>query len=378
MAAPHRVLLRSLADWSTGGFPVTTLYLDVDGRRRPRRAEWLGAAEALLRRSGEEYRARTAERERTDSAARDVDRILRHLTDRLDRRGNVRGVAVFSSAGADLWADVPLSRPVRDRSTVAPRPDLVPLEALVERAESICTAVVGREKARVFLTTLGEVEELPQILDEVPGRHDQGGWAQARLQRHTEDHVQRHLKHTAEFLLRLRQDGRFDHLVLGGSPALVAELERDLHEYVRPAIVERASLPIAASAQDVLAHALDLERRLEEGRERRAVERLMAEWKGGTGRAVAGWDHTLPALEAGRVDTLVLPHTGRAGGVRCPRCGHLEERGRTCAMCGTATEEADLVEEAVEAALRRGCRVETVSHGAALEDVGGVGALLRF
>jgi peptide subunit release factor 1 (eRF1) len=69
--------------------------------------------------------------------------------------------------------------------------------------------------------------------------------------------------------------------------------------------------------------------------------------------------------------------------VRCPSCGHLAADGARCPICGTATEpEPDLVEEAVEAALRNGSRVETVPAGVEgadeLEAAGGIGALLRF
>jgi peptide subunit release factor 1 (eRF1) len=138
---------------------------------------------------------------------------------------------------------------------------------------------------------------------------------------------------------------------------------------------------MAASADDVLDRITDLEVELERRREREAVERLLSEAASGTGRAVTGMEETLSALEASRVEVLVLPEDLRAEGVRCERCGHRApaDPDAPCRSCGGPVAPVpDLVEEAVELALRGRCRVETVAEGNRLADVGGVGALLRF
>ena len=377
MAPIDRELLRKLAGWETHGQPVTSLYVDVDGRRWPRRGEYVRRAEDLLRQACDEARLRDRDEHR--SVCGDVDRMGSFVRDEFERKGPVRGLAVFSCSGAGLWEQASVTQPVRDRVVVGPRPHLLPLEAILELAETFCVALVDRERARIFVASLGEIEEVSDLLDDVPGQHDQGGWAQARLQRHIEDHVQRHLKHTAETLLRLYQRRRFEHLVLAGPDEAVSELERELHDYVRRTILGRASLAMAAPADEVLAVVVDLERDLEAGREREAVDRLISETAGGTGRAVAGPDDTLLALEGGRVEVLVVAAGLDAAGVRCSRCGHLASRGERCAVCGgPVTLVPDLVEETVELALRQRCRVETVADDEPLRGFGGIGALQRF
>ncbi|HEX2031124.1 MAG TPA: Vms1/Ankzf1 family peptidyl-tRNA hydrolase [Actinomycetota bacterium] len=372
MPAPDPGLVRKLADWETGGLPVTSLYLDVDGRRRPRRADFVGRAEDLVRRARDRA---PADRDAARSVHRDLERVLRFVRDDFDRRG-VRGLAVFACSDAGLWEEVALAAPLRDRLVVRPGPYLLPLEAVLERSEAFCVALVDRAKARLLRASLGQAEEVSDILDEVPGRHDQGGWAQARLQRHIEDHVLRHLKHVAEVLLRQRQRGAFDRLVLSGPHEVVAELERELHDYVRRAVVERATLPVGASTTDVAALATAVEERLDREREEEAVARVVSER--GAGRAVAGLEPTLEALASGRVETIVVPSDLDSEGFRCPACGRLTVAGSRCPVCGSATEPSvDLLEEAVEVALRQGCRVETVA-GDGLAEVGGIGALLRF
>jgi peptide chain release factor subunit 1 len=378
-APANRERIRSLAGWATGGLPVTTLYLDVDGRRRPRRRDYVRRAEDLTATACDEARTGMS-RQAFLSVCGDSGRIRSFVGDDLERRGAVRGLALFSCSGAGLWEAVELSQPVRDAVRVAPRPHLVPLEALLELAETFCTVLVDRERARILVSSLGEIEEISRLLDDVPGKHDQGGWAQARLQRHIEDHVHRHLRHVADTLLRIQRREAFDHLVLAGPEEAVAELERELHDYARRRILARITLTMAASADEVLERIIDLELDLEARRERDAVDRLVSEAGAGTGRAVTGMADTLTALEARRAEVLVLAGNLRATGIRCQRCGHLAARPEgPCEACGGAVVEVpDLVEEAVELALRHRCRVETVADGETLGRVGSVGALLRY
>ena len=378
MAPPDLELLRKLADWPADGFPVTSLYLDADGRRYPRRADVERHAESLLRRAI--AAAEDLDRDGNRSACRDVELIRDFLRDRFDRRG-ARGLAVFSSSGAGLWHEQPLPRPIRDRVAVRPTPYLLPLEAMVERAESICIVLVDREKARIVLSRLGQAEEASRILDDVPGQHDQGGWSQARLGRHIDDHVQRHLKRVAGALLQQQRGGRFDHLVLAGPDEVVAELERELHDYVRRTVVDRASLPVTAPLTQVQELAAGVEARLEREREEETIRRLVE--GAAHGRAVLGLDGTMAALPESRVDTLVVAAGLEAEGVRCPACGRMAPVGARCPVCGARTvPEPELIEAAVEAALRSAARVETIpaeADGAArLDGAGGIGALLRF
>lgn len=378
-APGDRERIRTLAGWDTGGLPVTTLYLDVDGRRRPRRGDYVRRAEDLAGAACDQ--ARRLGREAHRSACGDAERIGSFVRDGLERRGPVRGLALFSCSGAGLWEDVQVSQPIRDGVRVGTRPHLLPLEAILEMAETFCTVLVDRERARIFLSSLGEIEEVSRLSDDVPGQHDQGGWAQARHRRHIEDHVQRHLKHVADTLLGIQRRRPFDHLVLAGPEEAVAELERDLHDYARRRILGRVSLPMTASADQVLDRVMHLEVELEGRREIEAVERLLSEADSGTGRAVTGMGETLSAMEANRAEVLVLSSDLRAAGVRCQRCGHLASDGHDlpCGLCGgPVVEVPDLVEEAVELALRQRSRVETVADGEALAEVGGVGALLRF
>jgi peptide chain release factor subunit 1 len=380
MTVLDRETLRKLAEWNTNGFPVVSLYLDVDGRRFPKRADYVARADHLIRRAREEAQG-MEDRAHARSVHGDAKRMWDFVSDEFDRKGGVRSLTLFGCSAMGLWEELTLPAWVPERILIGERPYLLPAEVVLQGYEDVCLALVDREKARLFVSALDRIEEVSDVLDDVPGWHDQGGWSQARFQRHIKEHVLRHLKHVSEVLMGLFRRHRYQRLVLAGPDEVVAELERELHDYVRRTIVARTSLPMHSSPTDVLQTIRELEEQMERRREEEAVGRLWAEIEAQTGRAVAGMVDTIAALEEGRVETLIVGADLEASGVRCPSCGHLAPRGRSCPACGARMDETpDLVEEAVESALRQRCRVEVLTQGFAddLARHGGIGALLRF
>jgi peptide chain release factor subunit 1 len=292
-------------------------------------------------------------------------------------RGPSRGVALFSCSSSGLWEEVVVSRPLQDRAVLADHPHVLPLEALVETYETFCTVLVDREKARIFVSRMGRIQEETDVFDDVPGRHDQGGWSQARYQRHIEDHVERHLRHVGEELFRYFKRRGFDHLILAGPEEVVVEFDRALHDYLKRRVVARVTLPMTATAAEVLDRSLQVEEEVEARREREVVEKVTAEAAAGR-QAVIGLEPVLAALNDSRIDTLVVPFGVAAEGVKCTRCGWLGTSGTRCRACGGPTERVvDVVESAVAKAIRQSSRVETLSNWEGREKAE-VGALLRF
>lgn len=367
--------LRKLADWRANGAPVSSLYLDVDGRRYPRKGDYEVRAEELAH--GLRSQAAELDRTRRSSVGKDADRMLEFIS--ALERGPARGVVLFSCAEGSLWEEVLVPRSVRDRSVVADQPYVLPLEALVETYQTFCTVIVDREKARIFLARMGRIREETDLFDDVPGQHDQGGWSQARYQRHIEEHVGKHLKRVADVLLAFFKRKNFDHLILAGPEEILPQLEQDLHDYLRQRTVARTTLAMTASATEVLLRSVAIEEAVEAERERRALDRLRAESAAGR-HAVMGLDAALSTLNEGRVDTLVVPFGVSRKGLRCSSCGRLALEGDTCSTCGGDMDPVpDVVESAVSSALRQRARVETISV-LELDNPGeqDVGALLRY
>ncbi|MGH2660263.1 MAG: Vms1/Ankzf1 family peptidyl-tRNA hydrolase [Actinomycetota bacterium] len=368
-------LLRKLAEWDPGGVPITSVYLTVDGRRYPRKSDYDVRLDELLRRA--RAQAEGLSNPAVRSVESDLGAIRSYVHDEFER-GDTRGLALFSAHAAGLWEEVRLPRPVHDRVTVASAADVLPLEQALETYRSLCMALVDYEKARLFLSELGRVEEVTAVWDEVPGRHDQGGWAQMRMQRHVDDHRQRHLKRVAEALFRLLKRRPFEALVLAGPAEARLELQRNLHPYLRARVRAGLTLAMTATVDEVAAACLAVEEELERGAETVKVEALKEAVDSG-GRAVTGLAETLAALAEGRVGELVVSLDLAASGLSCPSCGRLTDHGSKCPTCGTKMEAVpDVVEAAVALALRQGCRVQTVVDRDGLAHHGGIGALLRF
>src|SRR2546428_1851300 len=126
-----RDFLRKLAGWSAGGAPVASLYLDVDGRRHPRKQDYLARAQLLCHKLTKDGQG--LDRHGRLSVAKDTERMLEWL-DGLDR-GPSRGVALFSCSSSRLRAEGLASRPGSDRALLAHQPYVLPPGALVEAYE---------------------------------------------------------------------------------------------------------------------------------------------------------------------------------------------------------------------------------------------------
>lgn len=375
MAELDHDFLRKLAEWDTKGAPVSTVYMNVDGKRFPRKQDLELRADDLCRQLRD--KAAGLDRDAKKSVEDDCARIKQYLADL--ERGATRGVALFASSRAGLWEAVALPRPVTDHAAVGDSPYLLPLEAVVETYESFCTVIVDRSKARVFLARMGEIEEQSDVFDDVPGQHKQGGWSQARYERHIDEHAEQHLKHVADVLLRFFKRRKFDHLIIAGPDELLPHFEGVLHDYLKQRVAMKTPLSMVATSDEVLEKSLAAEEAIEIERERQTVERLRAESAAGR-QAVVGLRGVLEALNDGRVDTLVVPFGFESKGARCTECGRLWANGSKCRICGGSLEHvADVVENAVAAAVRQSSRVETITFPEALpEPLEDVGALLRY
>lgn len=375
MTELDQTLVRRLAEWIPGDAPVMSLYLSVDGRRLPRKVDYELRLDEALRRARD--LAADLDKRARGSVEQDCAAIVAFVRERFER-GSTRGLALFSSSSNGLWEDVELPRPVRNHVDVGPSANVLQLEAVLETYPTTCTALVDHQNGRLFLAHLGCIEEISEVSDDVPNRHDQGGLAQMRLQRHVDDHRQKHLKHVAEELFHLQERRNFDHLILAGATEVVAELERELHDYVAKRVRARIVLPVTAPAQEVLERSLALDEELEAQREREEAERLLEAVAARRG-AVGGLDGVLSAVWEARAGELLVDGELRHPGSVCGTCGRLASTNGSCSACGGRTEAVrDVVETGVAVALRQGCRIESITQDGLLAEVGGIGAFLRF
>jgi peptide chain release factor subunit 1 len=258
--------------------------------------------------------------------------------------------------------------------TFEPQPDVAPLLALADEYERYAVAVVDKGNARILSVFVGEIEEREEIRDLVISKHDQGGWSQARYQRHHEAHVYWHLKRVVQQLSELLRRRRFDRLIVMGPEEATSALRHVLPHALAQRLVAVVPGSLTASDRDIVERTLAVEREIE----REAEERLLGhvlDNAGPGGRATVGVAPTLAALWADLVQTLLVAHGLRIDGSECPNCARLEPgRLERCPTCNAAMRPVhDLFHGAMARALDQAGRVE-VLQGAA----GGLGAVLRY
>jgi peptide chain release factor subunit 1 len=363
-----------------GSCVVTSCYLDVDGRRHPRHADYETHLEHLLREAREKAAGFGSEAVR--SVAGDVDRIRNWVRGGFDR-SHVRGLAFFACSADGFFEVVESPLPVSNDVVVNHTPHVRPLEAILQAYDRFAVLLVDRQRARLFRFELGELTEHTEVFDAVPrGSAQTGHPAQgsrgSHVQRHTDEITHRHLKHAADVTFAELQRRPVDHVILGGPHEIVAELEGLLHTWVRDRVVDRLVIATTAGPDEVRQAALTVEAAHARRSEAALVERLRNAIGTGSG-GVAGLEATLAALVERRVDVLLVSDGYATEGWRCRSCRYLGPKGRTCPVCKNSMDLVDdVVEEAVQEALANKCRVQIVRENADLDVLGRIGAVLRF
>src|SRR5262249_10996155 len=146
------------------------------------------------------------------------------------------GLALFAAGLDNIWKPIPLIDSVPDGIKIGREFYLAPLVPLVGRGDGALVAVVGREQGRLFRLQGGRLRELANRTEQQPGSHDQGGWSQARYQRHIEELAGRHLRDVAEELDRQVRRLRSPRVVIVSSEQTRAELDDLLPSATRNAL----------------------------------------------------------------------------------------------------------------------------------------------
>jgi peptide chain release factor subunit 1 len=284
---------------------------------------------------------------------------------------------VFADSLDDLWVTLPLAEVVRDTIKIDRACHVAPLVSLVGVGDGALVAVVGREAGDIYRLRGGRLEQVVDQTEEQPSRHDQGGWSQARFQRHIDNLAAEHMRAVAAELDR--------HVRRLDNPAVVVvateenrgEFEEMVAQETRAALagwVQAEAHATPAQLLDVVAPVLD------ESRARRQEE-VLARWReeaGRDGRAASGWAATLEAASDSRVDVLLFHEGAQREAWQCPSCGRAAADAGRCPLDGVELERRDDgLDLAIRHAFANGGRALAIT-GPDLDPVEGIGAILRF
>ena len=367
--------LRELAAFRTENSCAISVYVNLDPSEVPTPGDAQTRMNALLAAAEKADRSDLTHDARA-GLKRDFERIGRWFDDDFQRGS--RGLAIFAAGNDNFWSPLPLPEPVPDGVRVGRDFYLAPLVPLVARSDGAIIAVVGREQGQLFRLRDGRLHEIAQQFDEQPGQHDQGGWSQARYQRHIEKLVQEHLKGFAEELDKTRRRARTLKVVLVCSEDMRGEFTEALSTEARESIAGWAPAEAHATPAQLLEAVTPVLEKVQSKDEQDAIARWREE-VGRNGRAATGWAETLEAASDGRVEVLLFREGVDHPALRCPACGRAALAGGSCPLDGTSLEPVDAgLDLAVHQTLAHGGSVWAIRHHDDLAPVEGIGALLRF
>lgn len=378
---PTRVL-RRLARIKPGRYPVVSCYIKLEPRDRAR-GKYLIKFRNRLKELDRSLEWLVPDKKEREAVRRDLERV-RGFMATPSRLPATQGLAIFASKPLGLFEVVPLPRVYRSRLAVDRSAFVRELAALEADVGRLLTVVVDRTAARIFEVSAYEAKEVAAIRatastrggkyhsdrQDAPGRGEHGYHNRIRQER------QRHLEAVARALFERDRAEPVHGLVIAGPGPEATALEPFLHPYIRERLLGSAHLN-PREATPALVHAATVAVR--EAYQREAQHDLLHDLEegGGRGWAVNGVAETLRALSRGQVRTLLVNGDFGCPGYRMAGTGRLALEPAEGRSEGEPVPVLDVVDDAIEEALRQGVGVE-VLHEAPARTVTGLAGLLRF
>ena len=371
--------LERLNNFRAGRNRVVTCYLKLEPRDRTR-GKYLIKVKNRIKTVSESLDGSDLSRAVREAVRADLAR----LDDFLQQPGNLpatRGLAVFLCGPLDLFEVVPLPKVYRSRVVIDRHPLIRELAAVEDEFGRLLTVVADRALARIFEVTAFDVTEVGSF--EAGNARTKrfssqsGRWGEHNYNNRIRQEKARHYEVVARALFQLKQQQPVRGIVLAGPGKEAGAVEPFLHAYVADRVIGTTKLnPQTASAADVREATLTVREAHERESERLRVEEMIEAV--GNGWAVNGLPGTLRRLARGQVQTLLVNAESYMPGFKCIASGRLAADARSCRLEGDAEPVIDLVDEAIEEALRQHVQVDVVYEPHAGKAIEGLAGLLRF
>jgi peptide chain release factor subunit 1 len=375
--------LDRLAQFEPAPYPVVSLYLNTQADHTGRDRHQSFVRNELKARS-RTYPEGSPER---DSLDKDLERIASYLESELQPSTN--GVAIFACSAGELFEAVQLSAPITEHwLSIGDTPHLYPLARLESQYPRYAAVVADTNTARILVFAAAELVSQREVKGTKTRRSQQGGWSQARFQRHISNYHQQHIKEVIDALERIVQQEGITQIFFAGDEVVLPLFREQLPKHLAEKVVDHLRLDTHAPVSDILPATIDALKRLNEQTDRERVDAAVNGYRSG-GLGTVGPERTLDALVKGQVDELLI--TASLGGIQAPipgasQAASLDKTILTPAVQTEAGGEAAtadprvvrLAEELVRRAKGTSARVTFIEDPSLLDEFGGVAALLRF
>ena len=375
--------LDKLAQLDPVPYPVVSLYLNTQPGQTGRDQH-----QAFVR-SEFKSRCRTypeGSPER-DSLDKDLERITTYLDTELAPAAN--GVAIFACSAGEIFEAVQLSAPIDQHWLyIGDTPHLYPLARVESRYPRYAAVVADTNRARIFVFAAAELVSEQAVTGQKTRRTSQGGWSQARFQRHVENYHQQHIKEVVATLEQLVERESIEHIILVGDEVVVPLLKGQLPKLLAEKVIDRVKLDAKAPVSAVLDATLEAMALQNAQSDSEKVATAIDNYRAGT-LGIVGPEKTLDALVRGQVDELLITSNLQELDAPIPGASVAAAMDSTIfqpaveATAGGEAAQADprvlrLSEELVRRAKQTGAGVTVIEDASLLQEFGGVAGILRF
>jgi peptide chain release factor subunit 1 len=373
-ATSPQELMDNLLTFDAVPAPVISLYVDARVNEVGKR-NFLPFVRKQLSERVKSYPLNTDERA---SIEEDFVRIMRYLEEGV--REPSQGVALFACSALDDYFQVGQfdAHFERNRLVVADRPHVYPLARLIDQYRHYAVVLADTNRAQIFVFAAGRAVDQEDIENVKTKRSSVGGWSQARYQRHEENYHLHHAKEVVDALERTVRDEQIEHVILAGDDTVVIPILREqMSKELQEKVIDVLSLGIDTPEHELLEESLTAFRRHDSLTDMQKVEQLLGEFRGDN-LAVAGVPDTLAALSNGQVEELLI--VAAADGLKFDE----EEVRKVLKVYGAddipeTFDQRYVADELIRRATQMSAaQVTFIEDTTRLEQLGGVGALLRY
>jgi peptide subunit release factor 1 (eRF1) len=375
--------LDRLARFEPVPYPVVSLYLNTQPNERGRDQFQTFVRQEFKARS-RTYPPGSPERQSLD---KDLERIATFLDNELQPAAN--GVAIFACSAGEMFETVQLTAPIEQHwLSIGDTPHLYPLARVESKYPRYAAVVADTNTARIMVFATGELESQRDVNGEKTRRSSQGGWSQARFQRHIENYHLQHVKEVIDALEKIVQQEGITRIVTAGDEVILPLLREQMPRHLADKLVDHVKLDAKAPLDDVVSATVDAMGRQNERTDREKVDVAIGAYRAG-GLGVVGPEETLEALVRGQVDELLL--AANVGALRKVSAQAAQATANDSTLVEPAVETAAggeaaradpqvvrLADELVTRAKQTGARITFIEDASLLRSYGGVAALLRF
>lgn len=332
--------LNRLSEIAPNRSPLLSCFLDLKTPKEKLRMLIQMQAQVLSRNLPERQKAEFEE------AFAKVDQFIADGGDSLSQ-----GAAVYVRAGAQpFFLTMEFTVAMETRLVVDSLPHLYPVIETKDTYHRFVIVIVTEDEARIVETVMGAVTQ--EIFTKRPELRQRLGreWTRERYQNHKRDRNQKFMQTKVEIVDEMMQQRGHNHLVVAGSPKMIACFTNALPPRLKKKVVNTLYANPKSGVYSIVVQAVELFAANEHIESHDRVQKLQSDLLVG-GLAVAGVEATRKALLEGYGDVLVIDRDFAEPGIK---------------------------EELVRIATRTGIEIETVKDSPELKQLSGVGCLLRY